>query len=335
MLEELLEQSIIASEKARFIEMIVNNQLKVQNVPGNQLAQKLWELKFLPQRNNRLILLSGKAEAVNDGEVNEDNADEREAQELLRKKVKDVTDRDMFFKTVKPPKPALIQTCYQFLLRLAIQSMTKERFEDLQRDAQMAQAKYEELKATSIEKLWLTELAALDLALNQFENNLLHNVTIKPISISPAMARQRYDEVMEEMKKLPDATPETEAIPVLTSENKKAAPSKKPKETQPARPKLLSKKAEPVENKKGAEKTAEAGEKIKAPTEVTKATQPKPKPKKKAALDSFEVSSSEEDIMDQLSDTSEESTNSISYESDEEGYEESNASGGDKNEDDL
>lgn len=29
MLEELLEQSIIASEKARFIEMIVTNQLKV------------------------------------------------------------------------------------------------------------------------------------------------------------------------------------------------------------------------------------------------------------------------------------------------------------------
>ena len=67
--------------------------------------------------------------------------------------------------------------------------MTKEKFEDLQRDAQMAQAKYEELKATSIEKLWLMELAALDLALNQFENNLLHNVTIKPINISPAMAR--------------------------------------------------------------------------------------------------------------------------------------------------
>lgn len=97
MLEELLEQSIVASEKARFIEMIVTNQLKVQNVPGNQLALKLWELKFLPQRNNRLILLSGKAEAVNDGEVNEDNADEREAQELLRKKVADVTDRDVFF----------------------------------------------------------------------------------------------------------------------------------------------------------------------------------------------------------------------------------------------
>ena len=88
--------------------MIVTNQLKVQNVPGNQLAQKLWELQFLPQRNNRLILLSGKAEAVNDGEVNEDNADEREAQELLRKKVKDVTDRAQFFQMVKPPKPALI-----------------------------------------------------------------------------------------------------------------------------------------------------------------------------------------------------------------------------------
>lgn len=53
-------------------------------------------------------------------------------------------------------------------------------------------------------------------------------------------------------------------------------------------------------------------------------------------MDSFEVSSSEEDIMDQLSDTSEESTSSISYESNEEGYEESQASGGDdKNEDDL
>lgn len=60
---------------------------------------------------------------------------------------------------------------------------------------------------------------------------MLHNVTIKPINISPAMARQRYDEVMEEMSKLPDATPETEATPVLTSENKKQAPAKKPKES--------------------------------------------------------------------------------------------------------
>ena len=53
------------------------------------------------------------------------------------------------------------------------------------------------------------------------------------------------------------------------------------------------------------------------------------------AIDSFEISSSEEDIMDQLSDTSQESINSISYESDEEGYEESNASGGEKKDDDL
>lgn len=30
----------------------------------------------------------------------------------MRKKVKDVTDRDEFFKIVAPPKPALIQTCY-------------------------------------------------------------------------------------------------------------------------------------------------------------------------------------------------------------------------------
>lgn len=148
--------------------------------------------------------------------------------------------------------------------------MTKEKFEDLQRDAQMAQAKYEELKATSIEKLWLTELAALDLALNQFENNLLHNVTIKPINISPAMARQRYDEVMEEMKKLPDATPETEAIPVLTSENRKPALGKKPKESQPAKPKLLGgKKAESAESKtNSAAKVADTTNKEKAPAKA-------------------------------------------------------------------
>lgn len=81
------------------------------------------------------------------------------------------------------------------------------------------------------------------------------------------MARQRYDEVMEEMKKLPDATPETEAIPVLTSENRKPALGKKPKESQPAKPKLLGgKKAESAESKtNGAAKVADTTSKEKAP----------------------------------------------------------------------
>ena len=51
----------------------------------------------MPIKINRLLLLSGKADAVKevaDENILLDNADEKEAEDLLKKHVKDVADRD-------------------------------------------------------------------------------------------------------------------------------------------------------------------------------------------------------------------------------------------------
>lgn len=51
--------------------MIIDGQLKVQNVPIAQLCVKLWQLRFMPLMMDRLRLLAGRASAVQDEAADE------------------------------------------------------------------------------------------------------------------------------------------------------------------------------------------------------------------------------------------------------------------------
>ncbi|CAL5971962.1 DNA_topoisomerase 2 [Hexamita inflata] len=320
MLEEFREQAIIACEKARFIEMIVKGELKVQNVPMEELCKTLWAKKFMPTSKNRLLMLSNHLEAVDDAEEErnkKDNADELEAEELLRKRVKDIYEREEFFAAVKAPNAAVMKNIYMYLVRLAIHSMTKEKFEELMREKQQAEMKVDELLKKSLEEMYLYDLAALDLALNEFEANLENNNTQKSINIPKSEIEREIINQRDALNNLEDKTGTSDA------ELENVVPETKKKATAEKKPSLLTKKTAadgeaPKEKKPRAPKTetgvakaakpkAEKGAAKDAKPKETKPKDDKPKePKPKAPKKVKEFSSEEEEESIHLITSSEE-----------------------------
>merc|ERR1719159_1174859 len=77
--------------------------------------------------------------------------------------VKDLTKfKFMKFGDTKPPR-----TGFEYLLIMQIASLTKERKEELERMAREKAAELEKVKKTSIQQMWLTDLKALEDAIQE------------------------------------------------------------------------------------------------------------------------------------------------------------------------
>lgn len=81
--------------------------------------------------------------------------------------------------------------------------------------------------------MWLYDLAALDLAYGEFENNLDHNITQRSINIKDAQTEKRAAEAKQELENLPEKTGCSDVEPDYIPEVKKKESTAKPK------PKLL------------------------------------------------------------------------------------------------
>ena len=198
MLDALQDSLLEKSERARFIKFVIENKIKINNVPKNKITEALWFEKFLPKRINRLYLLENKLEAVHDDaemQANE-NAEERAALQALEKRIQDVRDREKFFNAVKKmPEGPVRGNCYQYLLDMPIYNLTKERYEALLQEAGVAEREYTSLLKKTVEFLWLDDLCRFELAYEILENQMKTNVINGQISVTDAKAKVRMDEV--------------------------------------------------------------------------------------------------------------------------------------------
>lgn len=229
LVRDLAEKNLVASEKARFIKLIIEKQLAVSNVSRDKVVDLLWDThRFHPERKNRLVLLAGgsltdKGRAVERdrdhdresaagglggpgglggasgaAEAPPDNPDDDANVYLVNKALEGtVPDKTgpAFFAAVPKPILADLVRGYEYLLNMAISSLTKERYAALLLEAETAARALEELRSTPTVRLWLRDLARLELALGKFADNLQRLEYGRKITVSERDAEARFQEV--------------------------------------------------------------------------------------------------------------------------------------------
>lgn len=131
LLNILEKELLLVSNKVRFILMIVNEELNVNNKKKDELVKKLIELKFstITEINN---ILKIKNEIDNDKNNNDINQEEKE-----------ITSSSNEF---------------NYLLSMQIWNLTHEKVEQLKKEKNQKKIEYEVLKNTTIETLWMRDL---------------------------------------------------------------------------------------------------------------------------------------------------------------------------------
>lgn len=171
------DKSLMLNEKARFIKLIIEDKLNIKNVPRDSVTEILWnKYQFHPSRKHRIILLShrnliNKKQTLrvdDDSErpEEEDDADQRDLEKHLEATVKDLVGAQ-FFNAINSWNGFTVQDrneCYEYLLRMPISTMTKESYKNLQSSAELIKAEAEKLRNTTVENIWLRDLAAFEAA---------------------------------------------------------------------------------------------------------------------------------------------------------------------------
>lgn len=171
------DRSLMLNEKARFIKLIIEDKLNIKNVPRDSVTELLWgKYQFHPSRKHRIILLShrnliNKRQALKIDEDSErpeedDDADQRDLEKHLEATVKDLIG-PQFFDAINSWSGFTVQDrneCYEYLLRMPISTMTKESYRNLLSSAELIRAEAEKLRNTTVENMWLRDLAAFEAA---------------------------------------------------------------------------------------------------------------------------------------------------------------------------
>lgn len=132
LLEKLRQQQEILSEKARFIELVITEKLKVKNRKREALIEDL--------RKNDFRTFHEITEGDDfDMPGEEDNGPEEQA----------------------PQKPKKKSGGWDYLLGMPLWSLTKERVQDLQKQLEAKEKEVEELEFTAPEELWERDLDAI------------------------------------------------------------------------------------------------------------------------------------------------------------------------------
>jgi len=136
LLERLRQQHEILSEKARFIELVIADTIKVKNRKHDQLVEDLRKNNFRTMHE------------ITDG----DDLDEQDAQEDGGPETEE---------GAKKTKKKRTGGGWDYLLGMPLWSLTKERVQDLQKQVEVKQQELDDLEFTAPEELWEKDLDAI------------------------------------------------------------------------------------------------------------------------------------------------------------------------------
>jgi len=169
MISLLQKEVATLSNKARFIKMVIEDELVIKRKKRAVLVNELYALKFDTQTmlnekkqktkeelHNELELQNNN---VNNGEENSSNINEGNNSDSERKnKNKD---------EIKPKVPIKE---YDYLLNMNLWSLTHEKIEELLKQKEQKEKELEILEKTEVETLWDNDLDNLEEELTKYEN---------------------------------------------------------------------------------------------------------------------------------------------------------------------
>lgn len=219
---EMNDKSLIFNEKARFIKLIIEDELNIKNVPRDTVTEILWnKYKFHPYRKHRIALLShrniiNKKQTVkNNTDTNTekseetDNADQRDLEKHLEATVKDLVG-PQFFNAINAWNGFTVQDrneCYEYLLRMPISTMTRESYRNLLSSAELINAEAEKLRNTTVENIWLRDLAAFEAAYEVDRHmEQTKSAETRRLTVTETMIREKLEAAEQKYKQIPDRT---------------------------------------------------------------------------------------------------------------------------------
>ena len=157
MISVLKKDVSILSNKARFIKMVIEDELIIKKKKRAILVNELYDLKFdtQTQLNNIKMKTSEEKNAENDLAQNNENAEkENEEEEDFKKD------------SIKPKVPIKE---YDYLLSMNLWSLTLEKIEELLKQKELKEKELEILEKTSITTLWENDLDNFIEELDKYE----------------------------------------------------------------------------------------------------------------------------------------------------------------------
>jgi DNA topoisomerase-2 len=165
MISVIKKEVAVLSNKARFIKMVIEDELIIRKKKRNVIVNELYDLKFDTQSALDKIRLKSKSEEeaeielINQNLQNEEEKKEEENEENISKNNRDKGQ----VKSKVPWKE------YDYLLSMNFWNITYEKVEELLKQKENKEKELEELEKTTIETLWVNDLDNFIEELDKYE----------------------------------------------------------------------------------------------------------------------------------------------------------------------
>ena len=163
MISVIKKDVAILSNKARFIKMIIDDELVIKKKMRNAIVNELFELKFDTQSALDKIRIKSKSEQENEIELINQNLQNENEEEKKDESDSEKKEKQGKVKAKVPWKE------YDYLLSLNFWNITYEKVEELLKQKEMKEKELEELKMTPIESLWVKDLDSFLEELDKYE----------------------------------------------------------------------------------------------------------------------------------------------------------------------
>ena len=210
----------ILSNKARFIKMIIEDELIIRKKKRNAIVNELYDLKFDTQSSIDKIRLKSKSEEEAEIELINQNLQNEEEKEDENENNENITQKGK----EKPIKAKVPWKEYDYLLSMNFWNITYEKVQELLKQKEIKEKELEELKETKIETLWINDLDSFVEELDKYEkqeeeDRLISeklNIKKKGLKIDKKKNKKKKNEKNENIKSLLNTSSESE---ISTSTN--------------------------------------------------------------------------------------------------------------------
>lgn len=163
MISVIKKEVAILSNKARFIKMIIEDELVIKKKMRNVIVNELYDLKFDTQSTLDKIRIKSKSEQEAEIELINQNLQNENDEEKKEESDSEKKEKQGKVKAKVPWKE------YDYLLSLNFWNITYEKVEELLKQKEMKEKELEELKMTPVETLWVKDLDSFLEELDKYE----------------------------------------------------------------------------------------------------------------------------------------------------------------------
>ena len=163
MISVIKKEVAILSNKARFIKMIIEDELVIKKKMRNVIVNELYDLKFDTQSTLDKIRIKSKSEQEAEIELINQNLENENEEEKKEESDSEKKEKQGKVKAKVPWKE------YDYLLSLNFWNITYEKVEELLKQKEMKEKELEELKMTPVETLWVKDLDSFLEELDKYE----------------------------------------------------------------------------------------------------------------------------------------------------------------------